>query len=131
MPPDVHENYDPPVDRRMVTPEMARDAVIDLGGRVDPTPGRPQVPLEMPGGNDPVPVPQAEPPVSTVVAFSVRHPSSRRVYDYAAIRAGNGLWYATGGTTAQGTTWEVLVRAVRERVVGPLRVLGPVREVYL
>lgn len=77
------------------------------------------------------PVVTHEPPIYTVLAFRVRHPGGDRVYDYAAVRAGDGRWYLTGGETKQGVSWEILVRAVRARLVGPLMVMGPVRSLFL
>jgi hypothetical protein len=75
------------------------------------------------------PVPHNEPPIFTVISFRVG--MSGRVYDYAAVRAGDGKWYATGGETKQGVDWQTLVRAVRPRLVGPVQVLGPIRNLFL
>lgn len=73
----------------------------------------------------------AGPPIYTVISFRVRHPGGGRVYDYAAIRAGDGKWYPTGGETRQGVDWPTLVRAIRARLVGPISILGPIRQVFV
>lgn len=70
-----------------------------------------------------------EPPIYTVVAFRVQH--GGRTYDYAAVRAGDGRWYATGAQTMQGVDWGTLVGAVRPKLVGPLQVMQPVRSLFL
>lgn len=51
-----------------------------------------------------------EPPVGAVLAY--RRYLDGRAYDYVSLRAGDGLWYTTGGTTAQGVTWPALWAAV-------------------
>lgn len=75
------------------------------------------------------PVPHGEPPIYTVVSFRINH--GGRVYDYAAVRAGDGKWYATGGETKQGVDWATLVRSARPRLVGPIQVMGPVRSLFV
>lgn len=78
------------------------------------------------------PVPHSEPPIYTVISFRIRHSgASGTVYDYAAVRAGDGKWCVTGGETRQGVDWATIVRAVRARLVGPITVMGPVRQVFL
>jgi hypothetical protein len=77
----------------------------------------------------PRPVELNEPPVGTVVAFSVVHLGGK-VYDYASVRAGNGLWYTTGGRAMQGVAWSKLIDSVRERAAGPLRIMQPGQAYY-
>jgi hypothetical protein len=75
------------------------------------------------------PVPFDEPPIFTVIAFRVR--MSGRDYAYAAVRAGDGKWYATGGATKQGVDWQTLVRAVRPRLAGPIQIMQPARSLFV
>jgi hypothetical protein len=56
-----------------------------------------------------------------VVQFTIRH--GVKSYDYAAIRAGDGKWYITGGYTKQGVSWEIMINAIRPKIVGPLWVM--------
>lgn len=65
-----------------------------------------------------------EPGVGTVVRFRVKHDNSGRYYDYAAIRAGDGKWYITGGETKQGVDWGTLIDAVQPLIEGPLWILS-------
>lgn len=102
--------------RRYDLGELQRSAEPHLLGDPGATPVRPA---------------QHEPPIYTVLAFKIRHPGGSRVYDYAAVRAGDGLWYVTGGETKQGVGWALLVDAVRARLVGPLQVMGPIRSLFL
>lgn len=81
--------------------------------------------------NTQAPVPMSEPPIGTVLTFQVAHPGAAgRQYTYAALRAGDGRWYLTS-RTEQGVGWETMVRAVRERLVGPLVIMRPDRSVFL
>lgn len=104
--------------------------VLRSGGK---TPFGNEVASVLFGERDPdsfgAPVPHNEPPIYTVISFRVG--MRGKTYDYAAVRAGDGKWYPTGGETKQGVDWHTLVRAVRPRLVGPVQVLGPVRSLYL
>lgn len=53
-----------------------------------------------------------EPAVGTVLTYQRRVPGGR-VLDYVTFRAGNGLWYTTGGQTGQGVRWHEMVEALR------------------
>lgn len=44
-----------------------------------------------------------------VVFFQKKFSGTRRIYDYAVIKAGDGLWYTTGPRTPKGYTWDELV----------------------
>lgn len=114
MPPDIGENFDPPIDRarRADYEELHADLTYNRRRALRPDP-----------------VELNEPPVGTVVAFSVVHLGGK-VYDYASIRAGNGLWYTTGGRAMQGVIWSKLLDSVRERAVGPLRIMQPGQAYY-
>lgn len=119
MPPDINENYDPPVGGRI-------DAEVLREGGLPPRIGRDELFGRL---DDQAPVPAAsEPPIYSVVCFRVALGSG--VYDYAAIRAGNGKWYPTG-QAAQGVDWATLVRAVRPRLRGPIQVMAPDRSIFL
>lgn len=65
--------------------------------------------------------PLVEPAIGSVIQFRVQH--GQRLYDYAAIRAGDGRWYATGSETVQAVGWTVMIEAVRPIIVGSLWVL--------
>jgi hypothetical protein len=66
-----------------------------------------------------------EPPIFSVVKFRIRHsPDSGRYYDYAAIHAGDGKWYLTGGETKQGVSWEAMCHAIKPKIVGPIVVMA-------
>jgi hypothetical protein len=56
-----------------------------------------------------------EPPVGSAIAYRVR--LGERNYDYVSVRAGNGLWYTTGGKVMQAARWDVLTGALREKGV--------------
>lgn len=73
------------------------------------------------------------PPIGSVMKFEIQHPSSAMMYTYAAIRAGNGLWYVTGGETQQGVSWGILIEAIRPRVAGPIQAMvrAPHLDIYL
>lgn len=61
-----------------------------------------------------------EPPPGSVVSFKARLPGSDKLYDYAAIRAGDGRWWLTGGETKQGVMWSTLLDNIRPVIEGPL-----------
>jgi hypothetical protein len=42
-----------------------------------------------------------EPDAGTIIAFTKRYPGALQAYDYVALRAQNGLWYRTGGSTVR------------------------------
>lgn len=44
-----------------------------------------------------------------VVFFQHRFNQNSRTYDYAAIKAGDGLWYTTGPASPKGYTWDQLM----------------------
>lgn len=114
--------------RRGLAPDrVILDEVLRGGG----APGRGALFADPGPENLGAPVPHGEPPIYTVISFRVRHPGGGRVYDYAAIRAGDGKWYPTGGETRQGVDWPTLVRAIRARLVGPISILGPIRQVFV
>lgn len=50
-----------------------------------------------------------EPPDGTVIRFNMQFGGSGTVYDYAALRAGDGLWYTTGPRSPKGYTWDALL----------------------
>jgi hypothetical protein len=62
-----------------------------------------------------------EPSPGSVVQFKIRH--GQKLYDYAAIRAGDLRWYITGGETKQGVDWHTLCEAIKPKMVGPMWVL--------
>lgn len=64
-----------------------------------------------------------EPAPGSVVKFKVL--LTGRTYDYAAIRAGDGRWYLTGGETKQGVSWQVLLDSIRPHLSGPVWVCLP------
>lgn len=55
-----------------------------------------------------------EPPVDedgvAVIYFRKRFNRSGRLYDYAAIKAGDGKWYTTGPQSPKGYSWNQLIR---------------------
>jgi len=69
------------------------------------------------------------PPIGTVLRFRIKHTAG--LYDYAALRAGDGLWYTTGATSAQGVTWPAFAAAVRTRLAGPLALMTDRTHYYL
>lgn len=44
-----------------------------------------------------------------VVRFAKQFTTNGKLYDYAAILAGDGRWYVTGGASPQGLTWDQLL----------------------
>jgi hypothetical protein len=70
-----------------------------------------------------------EPQPLSVIQFRVRH--GENLYDYAALRAANGLWYTTGGETRQGVTWAEMIPHIKAKIAGPLLVLSPIRSYQL
>mgnify|MGYP000246811518 CR=1 FL=1 len=119
MPPDINENY---------------DRYVGATPRCEPAWGGPGNDAEVPrigashvGG----PATRYEPPIYTVLGFRINHGGRVYDYDYAAVRAGDGKWYLTGGETMQGVDWQTMARAIRPKVVGPVQVMGPVRSLFL
>jgi len=75
----------------------------------------------------PVPAPRQyppEPPIFTALAFNIKHAGGASdYYTYAAIRAGDGKWYITGGETKQGVDWVTFCDGVRDRLASPLWIM--------
>lgn len=76
-------------------------------------------------------LPTAEPAIGSVVAFRVWHPNSPVEYWYAAVRAGNGAWYITGGETKQGVDWPTFIEAIKPRMIGQMILMRMDRELIL
>lgn len=49
-----------------------------------------------------------DPDGALVLWFTRRFRHGGTQYTYAAVKAGDGLWYLTGGTSPQGLTWDRL-----------------------
>lgn len=64
-----------------------------------------------------------EPVAGTVIRFTMDFNGSRE-YDYAAIRAGDGLWYTTGPRSPKGYTWDQLLDWMEGNTTG-FNVLTP------
>lgn len=69
------------------------------------------------------------PPIGTVVRFKIDH--GGRYYDYAAVRAGDGKWYITGGDTKQGVSWAVMTAAIKPKLSGPIMVMSDRTGIWL
>lgn len=69
------------------------------------------------------------PPIGTVVRFKIDH--GGKYYDYAAVRAGDGKWYITGGETKQGVSWEVMTNAIKAKLSGPIMVMSDQTGIWL
>lgn len=76
-------------------------------------------------------LPSTEPPPGSVVSFQIRHPNSPVEYSYAAIRAGNGDWYITGGETKQGVDWTTFTNAIKPRLIGRMILMRNSRELFV
>lgn len=50
-----------------------------------------------------------EPPEGSVIRFNMQFGGHGTVYDYAAIRAGDGMWYTTGPRSPKGYSWDSLL----------------------
>lgn len=50
-----------------------------------------------------------EPPKGRVIRFNMRFGGRGPTYDYAAIHAGDDLWYTTGPRSPKGYTWDELL----------------------
>lgn len=50
-----------------------------------------------------------EPPTGSVIRFNMQFGGHGTVYEYAAIRCSNGLWYTTGPSSPKGYAWESLL----------------------
>lgn len=53
--------------------------------------------------------PVVEDDAPNVIYFQKRFSPNSRLYDYAAIKASDGLWYTTGPQSPKGYTWDRLV----------------------
>lgn len=51
-----------------------------------------------------------------VIFFQKQFTEGGRVYDYAALQAGDGKWYTTGPRTPKGFTWQALIEWINEDV---------------
>lgn len=69
-----------------------------------------------------------EPAIGSIITFSVVYPTGPKSYDYAAIRAGNGLWYMTGTNAGIGMNWRQFIDAFEPILKGPLYVVTEKRE---
>lgn len=49
-----------------------------------------------------------------VIYFQKQFSEGGRFFDYAAIKAGDGLWYTTGPRTPKGFTWQQLIEWIDE-----------------
>lgn len=49
-----------------------------------------------------------------VIYFQKQFSEGGRFFDYAAIKAGDGLWYTTGPRTPKGFTWQALIEWIDE-----------------
>lgn len=107
MPPDIGENFDPPMDSWRADDEWLNQPVShEINYEPYPRP----YPRLAPGETLDLP---DQPPVGTVLAYVVR--LGDRDYHYASLRAGDGRWYSTGGSAAQAVDWRTVVTALRAK----------------
>lgn len=50
-----------------------------------------------------------EPPIGSVIRFNMQFGGRGTVYEYAAIHAGDDLWYTSGPRSPKGYTWDQLL----------------------
>jgi hypothetical protein len=68
-----------------------------------------------------------EPRAGTVIQFAMQFQLHSTVYDYAAIKAGDGLWYTTGPRSPKGYTWDELLDWMEGNTTG-FMVLSPKKQ---
>lgn len=101
---------DTPIKRRSKTPE--RDVLVSAAERameraqrqMDKAQDQIDRLLSLP--NEPT---SDDPDGALVIWFIHRFNSGSKAYTYAAVKAGDGLWYTTGPASPKGYTWDELM----------------------
>lgn len=68
-------------------------------------------------------VPAAEPPIGSIIMFTIVYPTGPAEYSYAALRVGNGLWYMTGVSGGSGLTWKNFTDSFGSMIKGPIHIV--------